>query len=550
MMNNVTVTLSDGSTINTLKGTSYYELSRNCDNADNIIGVLVGNKIVSLNDKITKNENISFIDLTNSYGNRIYVAGLKMIFEYATKKMFPEIKVNYSYNVPKGIVASLKCDKILNKEDINKISDKMHETVKSNIRFEKLIIKNADAINYYEDIGNLVKANNIRNIVDPTVVLYELDDLINYYYSEMPYSTGVLNKFDIQYLGNNVAVIICPEENSDGNLPEYINYEGIIDSYNAGQEWLDIMKVPYIKDVNNEICNGKIDDFVKSCELNFNIAINETAKIISDNKDIKCVMISGPSSSGKTTITKRLASYFKIYGLDPIVISIDDYFHERKDNPKDENGENDYECLEATDIKYLTNDVMKIFNGEVVTLPRYNFITGCKELSSKKVKLKDNSIILFEGLHAINDRLMPFIPDNMKYKIYVSPFIPISVDEQNFISNNDLRLLRRIVRDFRTRGYDVSITIKNTKKVRIGEEKYIIPLIPNADKIINTSLSYEVGILKVFVEPLLYSVPITSPYYGEARRLLSFLKQFFTISSEYIPKDSILREFIGGSEYD
>mgnify|MGYP004532537653 CR=1 FL=1 len=549
-MNNVTVTLSDGSTIDTLKNTTYYELSRNCDNADNIIGVLVGNKIVSLNDKITKNENISFIDLTNSYGDRIYIAGLKMIFEYATKKVFPGIKVNYSYNVPKGIMASLKSNKVLSEEDIKKISDKMHETVKNNIHFEKLIIKNADAINYYEDIGNLVKANNIRNIVDPTVVLYELDDLINYYYSEMPYSTGVINKFDIKYLGNNVAIIICPEENSNGDLPEYINYDGIINSYNEGQKWLDIMKVPYIKDVNNEICNGKIGDFVKSCELNFNIAINETAKIISNNKDIKCVMISGPSSSGKTTITKRLASYFKIYGLDPIVISIDDYFHERKDNPKDENGENDYECLEATDIKYLTNDVMKIFNGEDVILPRYNFITGCKELSSKKVKLKDNSIILFEGLHAINDRLMPFIPGNMKYKIYVSPFIPISVDEQNFISNNDLRLLRRIVRDFRTRGYDVASTIKNTKKVRIGEEKYIIPLIPNADKIINTSLSYEVGILKVFVEPLLYSVPITSPYYGEARRLLSFLKQFFTISSEYIPKDSILREFIGGSEYD
>ena len=261
-------------------------------------------------------------------------------------------------------------------------------------------------------------------------------------------------------------------------------------------------------------------------------------------------MISGPSSSGKTTITKRLGSYFKIYGLDPIVISLDDYYKERVDSPKDANGEYDFECLECTDLEYLQKDVTKILNGEEVTLPRFNFVTGCKELSSKKVKLKDNSILLFEGLHAINSGMLSFIPDKKKYKIYVSPFIPLSIDEHNYISNNDLRLLRRIVRDFRTRGYDVPTTIKNVKKVTIGEDKYIIPLIPEADKIINTSLSYEVGILKVFVEPLLYSVPSTSQYYDEARRLLRFLNGFFTISGEYVPKDSILREFIGGSEYD
>lgn len=549
-MDDIVISLSDGTKINTIKNTTYYELSKKCKNADNIIGVLVNNKIASLNDKIIKNENVTFLDINDSIGNRIYVAGLKMAFEYAVYKTFPLIKVNYAYSVPKGIIAYLNYDKLLLNEDIDLIRKKLKDVISKNIKFEKLIIKNSDAISYYEDVGNLVKACNIKNIVDPTVVLYELDDLINYYYSEMPYSTGVLTNYDIKYLGKNMIAIIYPEENSDGKIPEYINYKGIIDSYISSQKWLDIMKVPYIKDVNNEISNGKIADFIKSCELNFNIEINQTAKDISNKPNIKCVLISGPSSSGKTTITKRLASYFKIYGLDPIVISIDDYYHERIENPKDENGEYDFECLEATDINYLTNDIIKLFNGEIVSLPKYNFITGSKELSSKKVQIKDNSIILFEGLHAINDRLLPFIPQEMKYKIYVSPFIPINVDQQNYISSNDLRLLRRIVRDFRTRGYDVSSTIKNAKKVRYGEDKYIIPLIPTADKIINTSLSYEVGVLKVYVEPLLYSVPISSPFYGEARRFLSFLKQFYTISSEYIPKDSILREFIGGSEYD
>lgn len=549
-MDEIIISLNDGTKINAMKNTTYYDLSKKCKNADDIIGVLVNNKIASLNDKIIKNENVSFIDITDSLGNRIYVAGLKMAFECAVYKTFPQVKLSYAYSVPKGIIAYLNYDKLLLNEDIDLIRKKLKEIINQNLKFQKLIIKNSDAISYYEDVGNLVKACNIKNIVDPTVVLYQLDDLINYYYSEMPYSTGALTKYDIKYLGKNMVVIIYPEENSSGNVPEYINYKGIIDSYVNSQKWLDIMKVPYIKDVNNEISNGKIADFIKSCELNFNIEINETAKQISKNSNIKCVLISGPSSSGKTTITKRLASYFKIYGLDPIVISIDDYYHERVDSPKDENGEYDFECLEATDINYLTNDIVKLFNGELITLPKFNFVTGTKELSSKKIQIKDNSIILFEGLHAINDKLLSFIPKEMKYKIYVSPFIPINIDQQNYISSSDLRLLRRIVRDFRTRGYDVGSTIKNAKKVKRGEDKYIIPLIPTADKIINTSLSYEVGVLKVYVEPLLYSVPISSPYYGEARRFLSFLKQFYTISSEYIPKDSILREFIGGNEDD
>lgn len=549
-MSDISIIFTDGRQVLVPYNSSYYDLSLKESNANNIIGVLIGGKVLSLDEKITKNAVIKFIDITNPYGNRMYVAGLKMIFELATKKCFPNIKVKYSYNVPNGIIANLECENSLTDKDIDLIKNKVEQIVKSNLHFEKLIIKNSDAINYYDDIGNKVKADNVRNIIDPTVILYELDDLVNYYYSEMPYSTGTLNKYEIKYLGNNMVVIVVPSENSDGKLPNYVNYDGIIKAYINGQKWLDIMKVPFIKDVNEEVCNGNIENFVKSCELNFNIEINETAKKVSQNKEIKCVMISGPSSSGKTTITKRLGSYFKIYGLDPIVISLDDYYKERVDSPKDANGEYDFECLECTDLEYLQKDVTKILNGEEVTLPRFNFVTGCKELSSKKVKLKDNSILLFEGLHAINKGMLSFIPDQMKYKIYVSPFIPLSIDEHNYISNNDLRLLRRIVRDFRTRGYDVPTTIKNVKKVTIGEDKYIIPLIPEADKIINTSLSYEVGILKVFVEPLLYSVPSTSQYYDEARRLLRFLNGFFTISGEYVPKDSILREFIGGSEYD
>lgn len=548
-MKDIRITYNDNKQINVSLNTTYYELSKSVL-LPNSIGVIVNGKAVNLNEKITRSQDILFIDKFNPYGNRMYVAGLKMIFELAVKRLYPKAKVCYSYSIPKTIVANITSDITLKKEEIDIINDMVNEIIKQDIKFEKLIVKSNDAINYYNDIGNYVKSSNIKNITDPTVVLYKLDTLINYYYYEMPYSTGNITDFKIKYYKDNQIIINYPVVAKDINEENTVNYDRIINSYKDGQKWLDIMGVPYIKDVNKLISEGKINNFVKSSELNFNIEINLAAKMISENKKIKYVMISGPSSSGKTTITKRLASYFKIYGLDPIVISLDDYYKERIDSPKDENGEYDFECLQATDLEYLNSDITKLINNETINLPKFNFVSGCKELSQNKVSLKENSIILLEGLHAINDELLTFIPKEEKYKIFVSPYIPICIDEQNYISNNDLRLIRRIVRDFRTRGYDVISTIKNSKKVRLGEEKYIIPLIPSADKVINTALSYEVGLLKVYVEPLLYSVDATSEYYIETRRLLSFLKQFFSISSEYVPKDSILREFIGGSEYD
>jgi uridine kinase len=259
-------------------------------------------------------------------------------------------------------------------------------------------------------------------------------------------------------------------------------------------------------------------------------------------------MIAGPSSSGKTTTTKRLGEYLFSKGYDPVVISSDDYFIDRDKLKKNENGEYDLECLAAVDVKYLNNDLHKLTRGELVTLPSYNFINGEKELRNRPIKLKDNSIILIEGIHSLNDDLIPNIEKNEKYKIYLSPFIPLNIDRHNYISSLDLRLLRRMVRDNRSRGYGVSETIHNWRKVRDGEEKNIFPYIKGADAIINTALVYELGVLKTYAEPLLLNVEVDSMYYMEAKRLLNFLKPFFAITSEYIDSSSILREFIGGGD--
>ncbi len=548
-MSDIKVTLDNNQTKTFPKNTTYKEISETFPDAPEIIGISVNNRITSLADKCDHDVNIRFLKVNDTDGNRIYVAGLKMVFEYALKKCFPSASVEYSYNIPCGIVANIKGIELLN-SDIYTLKRAMLDIVDEDRPIEKLIIKGQDGITYYDKLGNKVKSDNIQNIMDLTVTLYRLDNIVNYYYYEMPYSTGVVNKYEIKYLSDNKILISYPMEYYDGNIPEYRNYEGIMKSYEEGASWLNTMKVPYINDINREIYKGKITNFVKSTELNFNLSINEAAKEIVASDKIKYVLIAGPSSSGKTTVTKRIASYFEIYGKHTVVISIDDYFKERNETPKDAEGNKDYECVEAIDVEYLRNDVKRLLRGEEIYMPSFNFITGHKEVSSKKIKLQKDSIILFEGLHALNPSVLDFLPDEEKYKIYVSPFIPLRLDEHNYISLNDLRLIRRMVRDFRTRGASVNDTLAYWQKVRAGEEKYIIPYISSANRIINTSLPYEVGVLKILVEPLLYSVTKDEPYYNEARRLLNFLKQFFTINTEYVPKDSILREFIGGDNND
>jgi len=304
----------------------------------------------------------------------------------------------------------------------------------------------------------------------------------------------------------------------------------------------------YVTSLNKNVCEGKIKNFIKSCELVFNMNIARIATDVTNNRNIKFILIAGPSSSGKTTTTKRLSSYLMAQGFDPIKISIDDYFLEREETPKDENGNYDFECLTAIDLDLFNSDLKRLLNNEEINMPTYNFVTGKKEFNDNYIKLKDNSIILIEGLHALNDELLPAIDKKYKFKIYLSPFIPSNIDRHNYISTIDLRLIRRIIRDNRTRGYGINKTIHVWQSVRNGEEKYIFPYIHQADVIINTALPYEIGVEKVYIEPLLRSINIESKYYEEAKRLLNFLKMFFTIPSEYVNNDSILREFIGGND--
>ncbi len=548
-MDTVKITFADGTVHEYSRDTTFYEMSKDFP-MENIMAVKIDNEVYSLDTKVFEDTKLEFINTNDIIGNKIYKAGLKFLFEVALIETFPELEVSFEHSVPRGMLGVVEGNKIITQDDLQKIKNRMDEIVKEDAIIQKLNVSPKEAIKYYRYFKEYEKADNIQSITDRLATLYKLHKKLNYFYSIMPYSTGSINKYELVYLGKNRIVLIFPTVRSNGEVPEYVHYANIIDSFFKGKKWLENLHMPYISNLNKTIGNGKIKDFIKSNELMFSLDIAKVVDNIISNHDIKFILIAGPSSSGKTTTNSKIASYLEALGYDAIKISLDDYFVNREDTPKDENGKYDFECLEAIDVKLFNEDLQKLLNGEEISLPVYNFISGKREYPKNTVKLKENSIFLIEGLHSLNDKITEGIDNKYKYRIYLSPFIPINIDMHNYVSTLDLRLLRRIVRDNRTRGYDCLKTIDNWQSVRNGEEKYIFPYIHQADVIINTALAYEVGVLKVYVEPLLLSVGVDSIYYEEARRLIGFLNQFFPIPGEYVTDDSILREFIGGKYND
>ena len=323
----------------------------------------------------------------------------------------------------------------------------------------------------------------------------------------------------------------------------------MLEVFTKYKEWAKLINVQNSVDLNKVVSTGKINDLIKMDECIQSNRLLYLAKEVNDKKNkIKIILIAGPSSSGKTTTSRKLCMYLKIFGLNPIALSMDDYFVERNENPKDENGNYDYECLEAVDVKLFDKQVGQLLNGEEVTIPTYDFSLGEKEFR-EKVKLGSNDILIVEGIHALDDRILMNIERNKKYKIYISPLTVLNVDNHNRISTTDNRLLRRIIRDNRTRDYPPEKTLAQWASVRQGEEKYIFPYQDDVDALVNSAAVYEIGVLKTYVEPLLHSVERTSPYYEDAKRLINFLRLFLPIPSESIPEDAIIREFIGGGYF-
>lgn len=499
-----------------------------------------------LTEVVEGNSKVQLLDFTNSEGNRMYLNALVFLLSYCVQKLYGKnTKIYTRYTIGKGLY--IETNKNVTKEMIKEIKDKMKEVVNQDIPIFARSVSRLEAIDYFEHSGDMDKAYMLRYNTNEHITLYKLDDTYDFYFGKMPISTKVLGSFDIEYLNEEGFVLIYPDRYNDGIVPKYQHHQQRFDIYKEYREWVKIMKIENAADLNKIVSSGNIGNLIRLDEtIQANKLLTIAKDIYEHRERIKIILIAGPSSSGKTTTSIKLTNYLNSFGLNPVPLTMDNYFVPRVKTPKNPDGSYNYECLETIDIKLFNDNVDKLLNGEEILAPIYNFITGEPEFINK-MKLGKNDILIIEGIHALNPAILENIPRSRKYKIYISPLTGINIDNHNRISTSDNRLLRRIVRDNRTRGYPVEKTLEGWKSVRRGEENYIFPYQDEANVTFNTALIYELGILKTYAEPLLYSVDPKSEYYREAVRLLNLLRTFLPMPSEDIPDDSLLREFIGGS---
>ncbi len=511
-----------------------------------IILAKVGNEYHELSEAILDNDEVIFLDLKERRGNSVYVNALIFLMAYSTCELFgKDAKVIVKYSIDKGIYIETNFD--FDEKKCALLKEKMQEIANKDIAITKCRVNRTEALEYFELKKEMSKVNLLKYNVNSHIVLYKMGGMYDYFFSLMPTSTGSLKYFDLKYLNNKGFVLLFPTVYIDG-IKEYEHHPKLFEVFKEYQKWADMMKIGNVPALNKIVSTGHVDDIIRIDEmLQSNRLLNIARDVVSKKSNVRIILIAGPSSSGKTTSCRKLSMYLRSFGLEPREISMDDYFIDREKTPKDENGEYDFECLEAIDIKKFDSDVSCLLNGEKVKLQKYNFIKGKSEPGVDEVSLGKDEILIIEGIHALNESILTSIDRTKKYKVYLSPLTILNIDIHNRISTTDNRLIRRIVRDNRTRGHKVEDTLKSWRKVRLGEEKHIFPNQDAADATFNTALIYELGVLKTYVEPLLYSVDRTSPYYEEARRLINVLKTFLPIPSDAVPDDSLLREFIGGS---
>ncbi len=530
-------------------GGTIEDLIKKVDAGPNIIAALINNEIVELSYVLKDDTKVKFIDYTDRMGAKIYRNGLKFLYVVAIKELYgTNTKVELKHSLDKGIYTRL--DFSVDEKVVNEIKEKMLELVHKDLKIEKVTTSRKEAIKYFESLKQTEKVEMYKQITSDVVTLYSLNDYYNYFYSIMPTKTGILKSFNLTITKDEGIMLQYPNT-FDNKISAYTHLEDVLNVFKSYGNWSNRLNINYVSDVNNVVTNGKIKEFIQLNEIKQNEDIQELVEEITTHLDkIKLVCIAGPSSSGKTTTSKKLALYLKNKGINPFVISVDDYFKERKETPKNEKGDYEYDIVEAIDIELFNDHLTKLLKGESVKMPTYNFITGEKEYKKDKVSLKERDLLIIEGLHTLNEKLTSSINRNNKYKIYISPFTPLRLDRHNHISTVDLRLIRRLVRDYRTRGYNAESTLKSWQTVRIAEEKYIFPYQKEADKVLNTALIYELGILKTYAIPILHSININSEFYPEALRIINFLKYFFDIPESTLPNTALLREFVGNGYFE
>ena len=516
------------------------------------VSARVNNKVEDLNFKVYYNKDVEFLDITSASGMRTYVRSLCFILTKAVEELYPNGTIVLEHPVSKGYFCKLCIDRTIGLDDVIRIKQRMQEIIQADLPFIRHEKHTDEIIRLFKERGMDDKVKLLETSGQLYSCYQQLGDTIDSYYGSLVPSTGYIRLFDIVKYYDGLLLRIPNRENPE-KLEEVVKQEKMLDVFQEFHRWNEILGISTVGELNQACNRGMATDLINVSEALQEKKIVRIADEITNRNEngqrVKLVLISGPSSSGKTTFSKRLSIQLMTNGLRPYPISLDDYFVDREDTPLDANGQHDFESFYALDLPFFEAQLKALLAGEEVELPRFNFNTGKRESSGKKLHIDDNMILVLEGIHALNPALTPNIPAASKYKIYVSALTTILLDNHNYIPTTDNRLLRRIIRDYKYRSHSAEATINRWPSVRAGEEKWIFPYQEYADAMFNSALIFELAVLKDHLEPVLRKVPNNNPAYSEAHRLLRFLSHFVPVQDEELPPTSLLREFLGGSSF-
>lgn len=512
------------------------------------VSAKVNNKVEGLDYRVFHNKDVEFLDLYSASGMRAYTRSLFMVLCKAVHDLYPKSKVVIDIPVSNGYYCNINIHREITDSDIENIHRRMQTIVGEALPIQRYETTTEEAISMFRNLGDEAKVKLLESMGSLYTTYYKLDDYVDYYYGAMLTNTSQIKLFGIEKFFDGLLLRV-PSSEDPAKLDNLINQDKMFEVFRVHHRWQDILGVRTVGDFNEAVRRGLSNDLINVSEALQEKKISQMAETIANKKDVKVVLIAGPSSSGKTTFCKRLSVQLLTCGIKPVQISLDDYFVNRVDTPKDETGDYDYESLYALNIPLVNEQFLALFRGEEVQLPSYNFQTGKSEMKGKKLRLNSDNILIVEGIHALNPTLTKNIPDNKKFRIYASALTTILLDDHNYIPTTDNRLIRRIVRDHKYRGCSAQETIRRWPSVRAGEKKWIFPYQENADTMFNTAMLYEVAVLKAQAEAVLEQVPENCNEYAEAYRLRKFLGYFASLPFRSLPPTSLLREFLGGSSF-
>lgn len=547
-MPKVTIKGNPDTVLEVPSGMTLYEISKQVQNNFKfpILVATCDNLLTNLHKKIYSDSIIKFFDRSSTIGSRAYSRSLEfLVTTCASEVLGKGNDILIDYTLDNGIYCEVKNKKIT-ENTVKLIENKMHELVNKKINYEFVTVTKLDAMKYFESTGQLDKVENLRYLSGATIKLYKIGGHYDNFFGPVAHDTSQTDKFQLIYLDERGFIISYPRKKHPEAPIRHIHHKKLFEEYRRYQSWSRQVHLNLSSDLNKLGTEGKYKEAVSVSETHYDDQLSEVAEDILKKKDkIKLILMSGPSSSGKTTSSKKLRIHLKVRGITIHQLSLDDYFIKREDTPKDENGNYDYASLKALDLELFNENVQKLLSGEEVELPTYNFTKGEREFLGNTMKLQENEILLIEGIHTLNDELTKHIPRDNKYKIFINPLTPLKIDNHNRVHSTDLRKLRRIVRDNNFRGTSAEETLKLWPNVVKEAEDSIYPYQDEVNVIINSALNYEIGVLKIYAEPLLFAIREDSDYYTEASSLINLLRNFLPISSELVPHDSVLREFIG-----